>query len=65
MSKMNKADLKAKIEWEGGVAAALTYGIRAAEIADPKLAELWTEALTINAELESVIAEITQELRNA
>jgi hypothetical protein len=34
--------LAQKIRWEGGLWAALEYGIRAEDIADPELADLWS-----------------------
>ena len=64
MSKMDKAALKAKIELEGGIAGALNYGIKASEIADPKLAELWAKALESNDDLFLATAEINQELKS-
>ena len=59
---MSLADVKAKVEWEGGIGAALNYGLRAEDIADPALAKLWAEAVAINRDLESVVAEIRKAL---
>jgi len=61
---MSKADVRAKIEWEGGIVGTLNYGLKDTDIADPKLASLWAEAMAIHSDLESVIAEINEELRS-
>jgi hypothetical protein len=60
---MSKADVKAKVEWEGGIVATLNYGLRSEDIADPALAKLWAEAIAINRDLDSVVAEIREALR--
>lgn len=41
----NRTDLAAKIEWEGGVFAAMEYGITVADMpeADTELIEAWTK----------------------
>lgn len=36
--------LNGKIEWEGGIEAAMEYGIRADDIEDETLGDLWYEA---------------------
>jgi hypothetical protein len=38
---MDRQRLAEKVAWEGGVFAALRYGLRSEEIADPKLRALW------------------------
>ena len=36
-----RAELAAKVEYEGGTFEALKYGIRSSDIADPEIAALW------------------------
>lgn len=62
---MTRQQVRDKVEWEGGVVSTLNYGLRAEDIADPKLASLWSEAQQIQFELSSVVAEINQSLRAA
>jgi len=40
---MNARNLAAKVEWEGGIFEALSYGIRSTDIEDEELADLWAE----------------------
>ena len=40
---MTRAELAAKVEYEGGTFAALEYGIRSDDIADPEIAALWRD----------------------
>jgi hypothetical protein len=40
---MNPAQLRNKIDWEGGVVEAMDYGIRDSDIDDEDLSELWYE----------------------
>jgi hypothetical protein len=40
-TKLSTDRLAQKIRWEGGIMAALEYGIRAKDIEDPDLAKLW------------------------
>jgi hypothetical protein len=39
----DRRSLADKVEWEGGVFAALRYGIRSEDIADDEVAALWAE----------------------
>lgn len=53
-------DLCAKVDWEGGVDQAISYGIKASDI-DPELSELraaWDEAVEKYNEYEPIEAEI-------
>lgn len=59
------ASLAKKVEWEGGVLAALEYGIRTDEIEDPALRSLWEQVETRYRALTPLITEITLELRKA
>jgi hypothetical protein len=63
MAKMNNERLATKVDWEGGVLPAITYGIRANQIADPEIAALWSEAEKTHALLEPVIRDIERRLR--
>jgi hypothetical protein len=40
-TKFSNERLAQKIRWEGGLVAALEYGIRATDIEDPEVAKLW------------------------
>lgn len=39
--KLSAEALAQKIRWEGGLWSALEYGIHAADIEDPEIADLW------------------------
>ncbi len=41
LDRFDEKTLAQKIRWEGGLWAALEYGIKADHIEDPELAELW------------------------
>lgn len=43
---MSVLDVARKVEWEGGVAEAIEYGIRSESIDDPALSNLWEQAET-------------------
>lgn len=43
MSKLNNEQLANKIDWEGGIIAAIEWGIHAGDIEDPEVASLWAE----------------------
>lgn len=60
---MSTARLATKVDWEGGVLSAITYGMHAGQIADPEIAALWSQAETAYAALEPVIRDIERRLR--
>jgi hypothetical protein len=55
--------LASKIRWEGGVAATLDYGLRAADIGDPALRTAWTRLQKVHAQLHPLILEFENLLR--
>ena len=52
---MNAQGLARKVEWEGGVIAALEYGIRSEEIDDPELSALWHRMETLYDQLRPCV----------
>lgn len=63
--RMSSARLARKIEFEGGVLAALEFGVRAEDIEDPRLRSLWQKIETRYRSLTPLVTEISQELRRA
>jgi hypothetical protein len=63
MAKMSNSRLATKVDCEGGVLRAITYGMRSEQIADPEIAALWSQAEKAYAGLEPVIREIERRLR--
>lgn len=55
--KMSADRLAQKIRWEGGLVAALEYGIAPEQIDDPELAELWARLQRGYRELSPLMAE--------
>jgi len=55
---MTNDELRAKVDWEGGVQEAIQYGIMAEDIDDPKVAELWKLAESAQAMFESITNQI-------
>ena len=45
MTKLSIEEFFGKLEWEGGYPDLASYGLKANEIADQKLASLWKEYL--------------------
>ena len=41
MDTMTTRDFLAKIEWEGGIEAAIEYGLNPTDAADPEVARQW------------------------
>lgn len=62
---MNNERLATKVDWEGGVLAAIIYGIHADQIADPEVAALWREAEKAHAVLEPTLRDLERRLRAA
>lgn len=65
MPKMSNERLATKVDWEGGVLPAITYGIRSNEIADPEIAELWAKAEKAYGALAPIVRTIETRLRAA
>jgi hypothetical protein len=59
---MDQDALAKKVRWEGGLWAALEYGIRAEDIADPELATLWAKLERIFSEFAPLVEEATSRL---
>ena len=57
--------LTRKVDWEGGIIAALDYGIRSEQIADPEIAALWHEAEAIYDALAPVLLDLDRRMRKA
>jgi hypothetical protein len=60
--KMSADRLAQKIRWEGGLMAALQYGIRPNQIADPELAKLWGRLRRAYSNLAPLVDEATSRL---
>jgi hypothetical protein len=63
--KMSAERLAQKIRWEGGLMAALEYGIRPEDIADKDLADLWTQLRNGYRQLSPLLAEASARLKVA
>lgn len=63
--KFSLATLARKVDWEGGVLAALEYGVRAEDIEDPKLRALWEQVEIGYRSLTPLVTQISKELRKA
>jgi hypothetical protein len=60
--KLSNEDLSRKIRWEGGILAALDYGIRAADVADPEVRKLWARLERSYRTLEPLLDEAADRL---
>lgn len=60
--KMTADRLAQKIRWEGGLMAALQYGIQPSQIADPELAKLWGRLRRAYLNLAPLVDEATSRL---
>jgi hypothetical protein len=61
-TKFNRDGLAQKIRWEGGLLAALDYGIKARDIADPELAALWRRLERAYARMAPLLDQAADEL---
>jgi hypothetical protein len=61
-TKLSNEELSRKIRWEGGILAALDYGIRPAEIADPEIRKLWARLERSYRTIEPLLDEATDRL---
>jgi hypothetical protein len=63
----NIFDLLGKIEWEGGLGAAMEYGLHDVEDYDvpDEVKELWEEAATMYCEWEALADELQDALNRA
>lgn len=57
---LTNEDLAAKVEWEGGVAEAISYGIDADQLVDPEVAALWQRAIEQFEALRQTTAQINE-----
>jgi hypothetical protein len=55
--------LASKIDWEGGIIAALEYGVSSAEISDPDLRIRWEVLELLWAQMRPLIREFDRVLR--
>lgn len=60
--KLSNDRLAQKIRWEGGLLAALDYGITAKDIEDPEVAKLWRRLERSYGTLSPLIDEATERL---
>lgn len=56
--KMTKQEFVSKIEWEGGVLAALEYGLRSEDTDDIELSILWQKIVDLYSQVKSQLREI-------
>jgi hypothetical protein len=61
-SKFSRERLAQKVRWEGGLLAALDYGIKSDDIADPELAALWARLERTYADLAPLLDEAAEQL---
>jgi hypothetical protein len=61
-NKLDEKSLAQKIRWEGGLWAALEYGLKAERIADPELAELWARLERGYREMAPLMSAASQRL---
>jgi hypothetical protein len=54
--------LASKIQWEGGVLAALDYGLRSDDIRDPDLRAAWQRLQNLHAELRPLVRDFERRL---
>lgn len=54
-----------KIRWEGGVMAALDYGLRSDDIDDPDLRAAWHRLQSLHAELRPLVRDFERRLGSA
>lgn len=54
-----------KVNWEGGILAALQYGIRSDQIGDPALAKRWAAIEELYRDLMPRVSELERDLRTA
>lgn len=59
---MDREDLKAKIDWEGGVYEALKYGLTANDIDDENLRLIWADLEEHWADYEKTESKLLDEL---
>jgi hypothetical protein len=64
-SRLDRRRLAEKVAWEGGVFAALRYGIRSEEIADPQLRRLWARMERKYQAITPIAVEIAAALEKA
>jgi hypothetical protein len=57
---MSRERLASKVEWEGGVLAALEYGIRSDLIQDADIRTLWQDLETRYLELTPIVDQLEQ-----
>lgn len=60
--RLTKTSLAQKIRWEGGVLAALDYGIKPDEIEDAQLATLWRELDEAYRRFSPLLEEVAERL---
>lgn len=54
-----------KVRWEGGVMAALDYGLRSDDIRDPDLRAAWQRLENLHAELRPLVRDFERRLGTA
>ena len=62
---MSNERLATKVDWEGGVLTAITYGLSSDEIADQEMAALWAQAEKAYSDLAPIVRKIESQLRQA
>jgi hypothetical protein len=62
--KLSLGRLATKVEWEGGVLEAIQYGIKGADIADPRVAEEWRQLEQMWSAMEPALVAMNKRLRH-
>jgi hypothetical protein len=57
--------LAEKVGWEGGIMAALDYGIRSGNIDDEEVARLWADLEALHDRMEPLMDQIDRRLSRA
>jgi hypothetical protein len=61
--KYDRDLLASKIRWEGGVLAALDYGLHPDDIGDPELRSAWERLQQLHAEIRPLVRDFERRLR--
>jgi hypothetical protein len=64
-SKLSLRRLADKVGWEGGILAAIDYGIRSEDIADPEVAALWAKIEGLYDQMTPALGRLDVRIRRA
>lgn len=64
-SKLTLRRLADKVGWEGGILAAIDYGIRSEDIEDVEVASLWAQVERLHDQMIPALAKLDLRIRRA